>query len=229
MLWWTKDISVRTTLFKSEYRIGPSRATMGLGPSFFLSRGSERRLGHWVLHNPGLRGWQPVVLSWRAGGVGADLALAGSVALPGTISVPQWSALCTLQQRARTSQWGRLVSPGMGPCPHPWSLSASTTGGTRAPLGWPWTCWSPMPLSWWHVQPGWCRAAQFSERSRVWTSLVHAPEGFGLEDLKDRHGVKRRGRLSTRFVGASSECWSCPTGLGRVGGLCHPTNGRGRA
>ncbi len=76
-------------MFKSEYRIGPSRATMGLAPSFFLSRGSERRLGHWVLHNPGLRGWQPVVLSWRAGGVGADLALAGSVALPGTISVPQ--------------------------------------------------------------------------------------------------------------------------------------------
>ncbi len=53
MLWWTKDISVRTTLFKSEYRSGPSRATMGLGPSFFLSGGSERRLGRWVLHNPG--------------------------------------------------------------------------------------------------------------------------------------------------------------------------------
>ncbi len=76
-------------MFKSEYRIGPSRATMGLGPSFFLSRGSERRLGLWVLHNPGIRGGQPVVLSCRAGGVGTDLALARSVALPGTTSVPQ--------------------------------------------------------------------------------------------------------------------------------------------
>ncbi len=36
----------------------------------------------------------------------------------------------------------------------PWSPLASTTGGARAPLSWPWTCRSPGPWSWWLIKPG---------------------------------------------------------------------------
>ncbi len=44
-----------------------------------------------------------------------------------------------------------------------------------------------------------------------------------------RNGVKYRGRLSSRCVGASSEIWNFPTGLGWVGSLWRPTDGRGQA
>ncbi len=41
--------------------------------------------------------------------------------------------------------------------------------------------------------------------------------------------LKRRGRLSSRWIGSSSESWSRPSRLWRVGSLCLPANVRGRA
>ncbi len=39
------------------------------------------------------------------------------------------------------------------------------------------------------------RAAQLAESCGVWVRLVHRMEELFLENLQDRHGVKRRGRL----------------------------------
>ncbi len=132
----------------------------------------------------------------------------------------QWSALQILSPRDRTGQLGRLVSRGRESCLHPWSPSDSTTCGARAPLRRPWACQSPGPWFWW---------SRFPERCEVWASLVHNLEEFSLEDLENSNGVKRQGRLSSWSVGASSECWSRSTGLGRVGDFCLPADGHGRA
>ncbi len=73
------------------------------------------------------------------------------------------------------------------------------------------------------------RTAQLVESCGIRVRLIHGAEEFCLEHLQDRHGVKRRGRLSSRWIGSSSESWSRPTGFGWVGGFCLPANGHGRA
>ncbi len=51
---------------------------------------------------------------------------------------------------------------------------------------------------WWRKKRQVGRAAQLAESCGVWVRLVHRMEELFLENLQDRHGVKRRGRLSSR-------------------------------
>ncbi len=86
-------------------------------------------------------------------------------------------------------------------------LPPSTRGRTELPnpylkhlLRPPSFCW-PLP-----------RVRPVPSNWPVWASLVHAPKEFGLEDLNERHGVKRRGRLSSRCVGVQRVRFSPPRG-----------------
>ncbi len=56
-------------------------------------------------------------------------------------------------------------------------------------------------------------------------------EELFLENLQDRHGVKRRGRLSSRWIGSSRESRTEVVlhGLDRFSGFCFPVIGCGRA
>ncbi len=70
-----------------------------------------------------------------------------------------------------------------------------------------------------------CELPSRGQRCRAHSS----GRGCHIVGLKDRHGMKRWGRLSSRGVGASRESWNRLTGLGWLGGLRRPTDGRGRA
>ncbi len=70
-----------------------------------------------------------------------------------------------------------------------------------------------------------CELPSRGQRCRAHSS----GRGCHIVGLKDRHGMKRWGRLSSRGVGASRESWNRLTGLGWLGGLHRPTDGRGRA
>ncbi len=83
--------------------------------------------------------------------------------------------------------------------------------------------------SWWRTRPCRSHCAACWKLRRVGVRLVHWAEEFCWEHLQDRHGVKRRGRLSSRWIGSSSESWSRPSRLWRVGSLCLPANVRGWA
>ncbi len=120
-------------------------------------------------------------------------------------------------------QAGRGVgSREMGPYPHPSSPSGSTTGGARVPLDWSRVCRLPGLSSWWRTRPCRFHCAACWKLRGVGVRLVHWAEEFCLEHLQDHHGVKRWGRLSSRWIGSSSESWSRPSRLWRVGSLCLP-------
>ncbi len=107
-------------------------------------------LGGW------LNSWWPGLhwlLSWRH--LGVTRSSCRAVALPGTTYVWLWNIQRSPLLQDQTGWWGRSGSQGRGPYPYPSSPSGSNTDGDRAPLNWPWICWSPELSSWWCAGPSW--------------------------------------------------------------------------
>ncbi len=124
--------------------------------------------------------------------------------------------------KVQRGRWGKLEHQGRRPLisvsvSHRWR-SSTTRLAIDLPMAWAVVLVARKARS---------VASQLPESRRI--RLVYGREELGLIDLKNRHRVERRSRLSSWSVAASSERWSDPAWLGRVTGFRLPADGSGWA